>query len=156
MTEVELSALFQYQPDGRLIKRSTGNLGDKDINAAGYRRVCFDRGPRGRFRALAHRLVWALHHGPIPAGFLVDHIDGDHLNNRIENLRLVNKSGNGQNSDKWKGYCRESRSGKFRAEIKINGKKKHLGLYATEAEARAAYLAAKAVLHPYATARTLL
>lgn len=156
MTEVELSALFQYQPDGRLIKRSTGDLGDKDTNSAGYRRVCFDRGPRGRFRAFAHRLVWVLHNGPIPDGFLVDHIDGDHLNNRIENLRLVNKSGNSQNTDKWRGCWLDGRTGKYRAQIKSGGRQRHLGLFNTEAEARAAYLAAKAVLHTYATARTLI
>lgn len=37
-----------------------------------------------------HRVVWEMFNGGIPDGFLVDHIDGDGLNNRIENLRIVN------------------------------------------------------------------
>lgn len=154
MTEVDLSTLFEYQPDGRLVKRSTGRLGDNDTNAAGYRRVCFDRGQLGRFRALAHRLVWIIHNGPILDGALVDHIDGDILNNRIDNLRLVDKSGNGQNSVH-RGYWRDKRSGNYYAAIKLNGRQRHLGTFSTEAEARAAHVAAKRIVHQYATPRTL-
>lgn len=155
MTEVELSTLFAYQPDGRLIKHSTMRLGDSDTNAAGYRRVTFDRGALGRFRALAHRIVWVLHHGAIPDGQLVDHIDGDFLNNRINNLRLVTKSGNSQNAV-YKGYGWAAREGKYVATIKLNGKSKFLGYYDNPEAARAAYLAAKAVRHEYATPRTLI
>lgn len=155
MTEVELSTLFVYQPDGRLIKLSTMRPGDGDTNAAGYRRITFDRGTLGRFRALAHRIIWVLHHGAIPEGKLVDHIDGDFLNNRIDNLRLVDKSGNAQNSV-WKGYWKVGRTGRYQAAIKLDGKVTYLGSYVTQAEARAAYLAAKRILHPAATNRTLL
>jgi hypothetical protein len=153
--EEALAARYTYQPDGRLINKLTNDFGDKDVNRAGYRRVSWDRGPKGRIRAFAHRVIWVMHHGPILDGQLVDHIDGDHLNNRIDNLRLVTKSGNGQNVV-YKGYCWASREGKYLATIKLNGKSKFLGYYDSPETARAAYLAAKAVRHEFASARTLI
>lgn len=38
--------------------------------------------------------VWELHFGPIPEGKVIDHIDRDKSNNRIENLRCVSQSEN--------------------------------------------------------------
>lgn len=45
----------------------------------------------------AHRVIWALVYGICPADKLVDHIDGNPLNNKIENLRLVNPDTNQKN-----------------------------------------------------------
>lgn len=39
-----------------------------------------------------------MHNGIIPANLCIDHIDGDVLNNKIENLRLVTLSLNQRNS----------------------------------------------------------
>lgn len=45
----------------------------------------------------AHRLVWMIERGPIPAGMQIDHINGDGRDNRIENLRAVSAARNSRN-----------------------------------------------------------
>lgn len=77
----------------------------------------------------------------------VDHINGDTLDNRLENLRECNNSQNHQNipkqnfkripHSKYKGVTK--RNNKWRATIRANGKPKELGLFETEIEAAKAY-----------------
>ena len=43
----------------------------------------------GRDGKYMHRVVWAFHHGPIPAGCHIHHRDGDRSNNDIANLECV-------------------------------------------------------------------
>ena len=44
-----------------------------------------------------HRIVWFLSYGKWPEG-LIDHMDGNGLNNRLDNLRDVTSTNNGRNS----------------------------------------------------------
>lgn len=48
-------------------------------------------------RYYCHRLAWEIVNGPIPSGLCIDHIDGNGLNNRIANLRVVTLSDNQRN-----------------------------------------------------------
>ena len=50
----------------------------------------------------AHRIIWQLTHGGIPSGMIVDHIDGNPLNNKIGNLRLVDAKRNSRNKKQYK------------------------------------------------------
>ena len=77
---------------------------------------------------------------------VVDHIDNNRLNNKLKNLRVVEKNINAHNKKKKKGtsskyigvhYYKEK--GKWRASIQIEGIKKHIGYYKTEKEANIAY-----------------
>jgi hypothetical protein len=36
--------------------------------------------------------VWERHHGTVPEGWQIHHIDGDHANNAIDNLTLLTNS----------------------------------------------------------------
>ena len=103
---------------------------------------------------LAHRLAWLLTHAKWPDG-VIDHINGDPLNNCIKNLRDVSNTINQQNqrearSDNKTGmlgvsFCK--RYDKFLAQIQLNGKKKHLGYFTKQEDARVAYLTAKREIH---------
>lgn len=41
-----------------------------------------------------HKLIWETFNGEISEGMVIDHIDGQHDNNNLDNLRMVNQSQN--------------------------------------------------------------
>jgi len=49
----------------------------------------------------SYHLVWMLHNGEIPNGLLVDHINIDPSDDRIENLRLLTNAQNLQNKSRY-------------------------------------------------------
>ena len=51
---------------------------------------------------LVHRIIWFLLNGNIDDKSVIDHIDGNSLNNRIDNLRLVSQTINNRNHAKQK------------------------------------------------------
>lgn len=106
---------------------------------------------------LAHRLAWLYTYGAWPTRD-IDHINGDRSDNRICNLREATRSENNQNQRKARkdnkssgvlGVSWYERDKKWKPQISINGKRVYLGYFDTIAEARAAYLKAKALYHPF-------
>lgn len=98
-------------------------------------------------RFLAHLLAWIFVTGFIP-DTIVDHENGNSLDNRFSNLRAATRSQNNQNSK-----VRSSsitgvkgvqlhRTGKFASKIQFNKKQIYLGLFDTVEEAGEAYAAA--------------
>ncbi len=84
----------------------------------------------------AHRIIWEMHHGPIPDKMDIDHIDGNPWNNGIGNLRLATRSQNSHNSiiskrntSGYKGVSRCCSSGKWRARIGVGGAEVRLGVF---------------------------
>lgn len=92
--------LFEYDREaGKLFwKVSTGNkikIGQEagTINGNGYRLLGID----GK-KYLTHRLIFLIEHGYLPE--YIDHIDGNPLNNKLENLRECSRSENARNRSK--------------------------------------------------------
>jgi G3E family GTPase len=121
-------------------------------NSKGYKFFEF-RVSNKRCAFLLHRLVYWLHnpHWDIFDSSIknnsIDHIDRNPLNNNIENLRVVTNQENHFNQTRTKGYYWFKRDKKWRAQIQLNGKKKHLGIFDKEIDARNAYLEAKKKYH---------
>lgn len=51
--------------------------------------LCYGKGKRQEYE---HRLVYEAEFGPIPAGYIVHHKDGNGLNNSIDNLQIMSRS----------------------------------------------------------------
>ena len=95
---------------------------------------------------LMHRRILGLERGDKRHG---DHLNHTTLDNRRSNLRIVTNQEN-QHNRRGKGFSWNKQNKKYKARITVNGIERYLGLFDTPAEARAAYLEAKAVIHPTA------
>jgi hypothetical protein len=130
---------FHWRHRGRGVPDISKEAGR--INGNGYREI----GVNGRLYA-ANRLAWLYMTGEWPAGD-VDHRDLDRANNCWGNLREATRAQNIANT----GIRSTNRSGykgvfasaqyphRWQAQIRVNGKKKHLGSFSTPEEASAVY-----------------
>lgn len=90
--EDRLRQTYSYDPEGGLIRMGGDVVGWKNRNGYTYISTPFGK------KVLAHRLAWLLHYGDWPVGD-VDHINRDRSDNRISNLRQLNRSQNLLNMD---------------------------------------------------------
>lgn len=67
----------------------------KGSEVAGYKVVSIRNGAT-KLQCRVHRIIWIAEHGVIPDGYVVDHINNDKKDNRIENLQLLTPKENSQ------------------------------------------------------------
>ena len=100
MNQEKLKSLVDYVDNTLKWKHTKGrkNAGQEigTRHCKGYRQAQIE----GK-RYLVHRLVFLYHHGRMP-DTMIDHIDGNRLNNSINNLRECDRAENGYNSRKRK------------------------------------------------------
>lgn len=99
------------------------------------------------------RIVWVFHHGSIPEGMQIDHINRNPSDDRIENLRLATGSENCRNMQSrgsqlgFRGVAKAPHWARYQARISANGVLHHLGMFDTKEQAAAAYKNAADSLH---------
>lgn len=116
---------------------------DKD----GYKRVWLSYGSRkDKGYCSVHQLVWdAFGNQERTNNLVIDHINGERDDNRIENLRLLSIRDNCCNRKKkgtsqFPGVYRHKRDQNWQAALHIDGKTKSLGSFEYEIEAAQAYI----------------
>jgi len=123
-------------------RRKSGPVGN--VNSKGYATVSLTvKGTRNSY--LVHRVCWFLYYGKWPDRAL-DHINGNRLDNRIENLREVtnsqnsrNKVGNSGSRVPWKGVTYHKRDKTYDAVVGVTGKNTYLGRFTCPREAALSY-----------------
>lgn len=149
MTADQLRALINYDPATGVFTTKDGKIATGSPSVAGYLRVAV-----AGERHYAHRLAWLYVTGKWPEGD-TDHINRNKADNRFENLRDVGRVSNAQNrlapnansSSGFLGVSWSKAAKKWAAGIKVDGRRRHLGLFETPQEAHAAYLTSKMRLH---------
>lgn len=146
LTQELVRELFDYHEDGYLYhkkKRCRVTVGSKvgHISGDGYGHTFVYRN-----HILVHRLIFLWHYGWLPD--FIDHINGNRLDNKIENLRAATIFENARN----RGIAKNNSTGvtgvkmdhsKYRAQINVNKKRISLGTYKTLEQAKAARKAAE-------------
>lgn len=101
-----------------------------------------------------HRIIWTMHNGPIPEGYLIDHWDTNKFNNRIDNLRPALVSNNAHNANLSvrntsgvKGVSRNDKRDAWEARLCLNFNNRRIGYYKTIEEAESAVKEARLQLH---------
>ena len=144
ITQELVKELFEYR-DGELFWKIKPAQRTKVGDKAGYTgNKWYSRVSIKGVRFLNHRIIFLYHHGYLPK--IVDHIDRNTFNNRIENLRESTQSQNCMNtksrkasSSKYLGVSWFKRDKNWAAYVQINGKKKFLGYFTSDTEAAAVY-----------------
>ena len=124
---------FEYNPElGRLISKISsgthkyrhikGELVKGAATGDGYREIFFRN-----HRLREHRLIYLMCHGFLPE--MLDHIDGNKLNNKIENLRSCSGSQNQfnkkipkNNTTGFKGILFNKKENRYFGRVRVSGK----------------------------------
>lgn len=127
LTKLYLNKIFLYK-DGELYWKNSGkkagHLKNKNYYCVGLNNKEYK----------IHRIIYIMMFDD--SSCLVDHIDNNRLNNRIENLRPTTVLFNNwnaklkkTNTSGAKGVSWVKRTKSWRVQIRVNGKPKHLGLF---------------------------
>ena len=138
--------IYNISNFGRVKNIKTGRILKYGINSCGYKLVTLCNKTQKAFKI--HLLVYDAFGEEKRNGRLlqVDHKDESKLNNHIDNLQLLNNRENTtkyqltqKRSSKYAGVYWNKKAKKWLAQIRINDKRKYLGLFDNEHEANLKY-----------------
>lgn len=109
----------------------------RDAYGRDYARSYIFLGPKNYDQFIGHRRVLERMIGrKLLSSEFCDHINGDRLDNRRENLRVANQLQNAQHKPKGPNFRgTQFRDGRWYARVGIAGKKVHAGIYDTQEDA---------------------
>ena len=151
ITKEYLHSLFAYS-DGKLYWKSPKQaiqVGDEAgcVRRSGYVIITINQKSYQ-----AHRLIYLMHYGDTPK--MVDHIDNNPRNNRIENLRAATTHTNQyntklseRNTSGVKNVCWHKGKHRWMVKIKANGTFHYLGYYKDLESAKLKASEARQLLH---------
>jgi hypothetical protein len=128
ITQELLKEMFEYLPDGNFLRKSNNRAIQHRNEKRKYKNVDVNKSIQR-----LNRMIFLYHNGYLPV--IVDHIDGNTHNNKIENLREANATTNQFNrkkSNKFSNPCKnvnKNRLGNWIVQLKVNGKNKYFGTY---------------------------
>lgn len=115
----------------------------KRINKAGYFQIGLFKDLKSKTFTMHQLVAMAFLNHNKSNGLIIDHINNNSLDNRLQNLQLItqreNLSKDKKGSSKYTGVGWYNRLNKWSSTISINRKSYHLGLFNTELEASEIY-----------------
>lgn len=148
----EVSNLGRVKSVHRIVERSDGKtqtvsekIIKQQIGTSGYYTIRISN--MGVMKTYSvHKLICQAFYGHKPNNYkeVVDHIDGNRLNNNLANLQIIShrvnvSKGFKNKSSKYTGVFFCSTRKLFIANIKLNGKREYIGAFKNEEEAYNAY-----------------
>ena len=151
LSQEHLNSIFEYKDGSLFYKKSCGTM--KSGSKAGPSK------PDGRIQVkvdgklyLLHRIIFAMHNGYLPE--MVDHIDGNNTNNRIENLRAATHEQNSWNAKARqdnvvgiKNISYNKKYGSWTVRVQANNIRKYIGSYKSLDEAKGIAMAYRNKYH---------
>ena len=130
ITQERLKELFEYQDNGTFVRKRNGSPIVASMKNRRYARMFVDKG----IVCAVHRMIFLWHHGYLPK--VIDHIDNDRTNNRIENLREVtqqqnclNRVAHKNNRSGYKNVHLDKAMNKWTVQISIDRKRRVFGYF---------------------------
>lgn len=142
---LNFEGIYQVSNLGRVKRIKTNRILKLSKSGFNYVGTCLSK--NGQIKSkYVHQLVAESFLGHIPCGhkYVIDHINDDTKDNRLENLRVVTQRENtyktrGKYTSKYKGVSFVKHLNKWRSSIYFNKKRKVLGYFIDEYEAHLAY-----------------